>query len=614
MESRSHTSLPPKRLATRTFSMKWPLLIGIGLFFGVFLIYPLVILLGGAFFVDTVNGDLIERRFSLQYFYLIFENPFYRECFSNSLLIASWTTVFCLLVSLPLAYAFLRFKFPGKVILSTLLLVPLILPPFVGAIGLKQLFSRFGSLNLLLAHFGLIDIQDPPDWFGAGGFYGIILLESLHLYPIMFLSIQAALANLDPSMRDAAMNLGARGSRVFRTITLPLAMPGIFAGSSIVFVSAFTDLGVPLIFDFQTTVPTQIFTLVTQADNPIGYALVVLTLLLVSLLFFTGRKLGEGNYAMLARSATHDDSVTLKPLASWALIGGILLFIGFSILPHLSVLAQSFSARWFFTIMPSEWTGEFYREVFSLELTSISIRNSLIYAVSSAFLDLILGLTIAFLLARQKFKGRALLDVFAMLPLALPGLVLAFAYFIAFTRPIIDPAWVAAFFSFLGMDATPASITWINESFIRLFDPRENPIILIIIAYSIHRLPYIVRAAYAGFQQLSVSLEEASSNMGASPTRTLIKIVLPLISANLIAGTILTFAFAMLDVSTGMILAQESNYFPITKAIYMLMARITPTAPAIACALGVLAMILLATSFFFASKLLGQKMGQLFKT
>ncbi|NJK92251.1 MAG: ABC transporter permease subunit [Blastochloris sp.] len=108
-------------------------------------------------------------------------------------------------------------------------------------------------------------------------------------------------------------------------------------------------------------------------------------------------------------------------------------------------------------------------------------------------------------------------------------------------------------------------------------------------------------------------MEEASANLGYPPWKTLLKISLPLISANLIAGTILTFSFAMLDVSSGMILAQEGEYYPVTKAIYALMGRITPTAPSIACALGVLAMIFLALSLFGASKLLGQKMGQLFK-
>jgi iron(III) transport system permease protein len=564
--------------------MKKLLIPFLAVFFGLFLIYPLTWLLGGAFFVEDPQGG---TRFTLEYFRIIFENPFYRECFFNSLLIACWSTFFCLLIALPLAYLFLRCHFPGKTLFSTALLLPLILPPFVGAIGLKQFFARFGSLNLILADLGLVDLANPPDWFGQGGFAGIILLEVLHLYPIMFLSVQAALANLDPSLRDAAQNLGATSGRIFRTVTLPLALPGIFAGSSIVFVSAFTDLGVPLMFDFQTTIPTQIFNLVTQADNPLGYALVVLTLVLVSIFFLLGKKLGEGNYAMLARSATYDDSVRLAPAAGAAVAAGVGLLIFVSILPHLGVIIQSFTARWFFTVLPTEWTAAHYAEVFANDLTTVSIRNSLLYATSSALFDLVLGFGIAWLLARESFRGRDLLDVVAMLPLALPGLVLAFAYFTAFSRPPFD------------------GLAWI--------DPRQNPTLILVIAYAVNRLPYIVRAAYAGFQQTHVSLEEASANMGAGPLRTLARISLPLLGANLIAGTILTFSFAMLDVSSGMILAQESAFYPVTKAIYMLMGRITPTAPSIACALGVLAMLLLAASLALASKLLGQKMGQLFK-
>jgi len=236
-------------------------------------------------------------------------------------------------ISIPLAYAFLRYHFPGKSFLSMAMLLPLILPPFVGAIGLKQFFARFGSINLFLAELGLVDMQNPPDWFGNGGFLGIILLEVLHLYPIMYLS-------LDPSLRDAAQNLGAKGGHIFRTVTLPLALPGIFAGSTIVFVSAFTDLGVPLMFDFQTTIPTQIFNLVTQADNPMGYALVVITLVLVSILFLLGKKIGEGQYAMMGRSASYDDSVKLKPMAAWGLVLAVSGFILFSLLPHIGVLTS----------------------------------------------------------------------------------------------------------------------------------------------------------------------------------------------------------------------------------------------------------------------------------
>ncbi|MCS7062799.1 MAG: iron ABC transporter permease [Methylacidiphilales bacterium] len=567
---------------------KYGLLALLYLFFGFFLIYPLFTILQGAFWVQSVKEGEVVTRLSLEYFELIFSNPFYRDCFLNSIAIAGWTTAICLVLSLPLANLFLRWDFPLKFFWSSAILMPLILPPFVGAIGLKQIFARFGSLNLLLAELGIVDLQHPPDWLGEGGFAGIIILEVLHLYPIMFLSVQAAMANVDPSLRDAARNLGAGGLRIFRTVTVPLATPGIFSGCAIVFVFAFTDLGVPLMFDFQTTVPTQIFNLVTQSDNPIGYALVVLALVVVTIFFVLGKRLGEGNYAMMARSASYDDIKRFSPLMGWIVTGLVGLVIFISILPHLGVVINSFSQRWFMNVLPQEWTVANYAEIFSMHMTAMSVKNSLQYALFSSLLDLILGVIIAYLLVRQQFKGKIVLDVLSMLPLALPGLVTAFAYYVAFTRPPFD------------------GVEWL--------DPRQNPTLLLVIAYAVHRLPYIVRAAVAGLQQTSVTLEEASANLGAKPLTTLWRITLPLIYANLIAGTIMTFSFAMLDVSKGMILAQETPFYPITKAIYALLGRIIPAAPAIACAMGVLAMILLAICLGLASKILGQKMGQLFKS
>ncbi len=557
-------------------------------FFAAFLIYPLFTILQGAFWVQSVKDGEMVWRFSFEYFELIFSNAFYRDCFLNSIAIAGWTTLLCLLISLPLANLFLRWDFPLKLFWSSAILLPLILPPFVGAIGLKQIFARFGSFNLLLAELGWVDLKNPPDWLGEGGFVGIVILEVLHLYPIMFLSVQAAMANVDPSLRDAAKNLGARSFRIFHTVTIPLATPGIFSGCAIVFVFAFTDLGVPLMFDFQTTVPTQIFNLVTQSDNPVGYALVVVALVVVTLFFILGKRFGEGNYAMMGRSASYDDVKQFSPLMRWIVCAGVGIVIFISILPHIGVVVNSFAARWFMSILPQEWTTENYGEIFGMHLTSISIKNSLQYAILSSLLDLVLGVMIAYMLVRQNFKGKNLLDVLAMLPLALPGLVTAFAYYVAFTRPPFD------------------GVVWL--------DPRQNPTLLLVVAYAVHRLPYIVRAAVAGLQQTSVTLEEASANLGARPLRTLWKVTLPLIYANLIAGTIMTFSFAMLDVSKGMILAQETPFYPITKAIYALLGRIIPAAPAIACAMGVLAMLLLGVCLFIAAKILGQKMGQLFKS
>jgi iron(III) transport system permease protein len=547
------------------------------LFFGIFLFYPVSLLLKGAFVADG--------RFSMNYFQMLLSSPLQREALLNSFNIALLTTAFTTVLTLPLAWLMTRFHFRGKALLSGLLLVPMIMPPFVGAIGLRQLLAKFGSVNLCLMKLGVIPRDQPIDWLGQSGFWGIVMLQVLNLYPILFLNVSAAMANVDPALREAAQNLGAGPWRLFRTVTLPLILPGYFAGAIIVFIWAFTDLGTPIIFGFSRVVPMQIFDAVNEINtNPMGYTLVVFVLVLTVALFLISKQLlARKRYEMLARGHTAGGEAQANPRQTaliWVATLGIILV---ALLPHLMVIVQSFSERWFFSVAPTEWTTTNYDEIFRHGLTGSSIRNSLLYSSLSALLDLVLGVLIAWLLTRRRIPLAGLLDALAMLPLALPGIVLAFGY--------------VAGFDF--------KISWLN--------PRENPTLLLIISYSVRRLPYIVRSAYAGFQQTSVTLEEASANLGASPLRTLRKITLPLVMANLIAGTILTFSFAMLEVSDGLILAMKERYFPITKMIYQLMGRIDPNAPSVACALGVIGMIILTVSLLVAGRILGKKMGQLFR-
>lgn len=555
----------------------------LALFFGAFLVYPLLGLFGGAFFLADGRG---HRTFTLAFFQLLLENRLYRVSVINSLELATLATIFTTLISVPLAVLFVRFRFPGRDILRSLLLAPLILPPFVGALGLKHLFARFGAVNLLLAKMGIISLQHPIDWFGTSGFYGIVLLEVLHLFPILFLSASAALANIDPSLLESAANLGASAWRRFLTITLPLARPGLFAGACIVFISAFTDLGTPLIFNFYATVPTQIFNASVDANSEqIGYAFVVSTLAMVLVFFLLVRQFGESASMMPARTGQSAVEKTLPPLAGAGASAavGVLLFL--AVLPHLGVMISSVAARWFFTVLPAEYSAQYYAEVFTNGFTSRCIANSLLYSGLSAFVDLALGLVIAHLLAREQFPGKSLLDALAMLPLALPGLVLAFALLTSYN-------WQGWW-------------SWIN--------PRTNPTFLLVVSYSLRRLPYIVRAAYAGYQQTSIALEEASYNLGAGRWRTFTRITLPLLAPSLVAGTILTFCFAMLEVSDSLILAMESRFAPITRGIYEIMGRPSPDSAALACAMGVLAMVLLGGGLFLGSRLMGRSLGQFFR-
>ncbi|MDZ4742267.1 MAG: iron ABC transporter permease [Verrucomicrobiota bacterium] len=546
-------------------------------FLAVFLIYPLFYVFKEAFWM--------EGNFTIRYFTGLFSSPYQIGCIINTFKVSLAVTGLTILIALPLAHIFTRYDFPGKSIYSMFLLVPLILPPFVGAIGLKQVFSRFGSLNLLLDEAGLVPLTHSIDWLGGSGFWGVVIMQVLHLYPILYLNVAAVMANLDPSLREAAENLGSDAKTVFLKITMPLVMPGIFAGATIVFISAFTDLGTPLIFNYRQMIPVQIFDKISDAAvDPSGYALIVFVLILTSCLFVVSKKLfgGQGN-ATLAKGHVHFTESRVSGVKAFGLYAFITGIIVISIMPHLIVVVFSLSDKWFFTILPSEWTGQHYRDIFTMPLTVGSIKNSLLYSALSAFVDLILGVTIAWLVTRKQFAGRDWLDALAMLPLALPGLVLAFGYVMSFN----------------------VKIAWLN--------PRDNPLLLLVVAYSIRRLPFIVRSAVAGFQQTSVTLEEASQNLGAGVITTLRKITIPLVFANLIAGTILTFSFAMLEVGDSLILAMTGDSYPITKAIYTLMGRINVEAPAIASAMGVVGMLILGFCLFIATRILGKKMGEMFR-
>ena len=546
------------------------LLSGIGIFFIAFFIYPLIYVLVNAFYV--------EGRFTLAFIWLVITKPGQWQVVLNSINLAITVTILTSIVSLPIAFLMTRFNFPGKKFFSGLLLVPMVLPPFVGAVGMRQIFARFGSINLLLMKFGLIDT--PIDWLG-GGLLGVVLMEVLHLYPFMYLNIMAALSNIDPSMEEAAHNVGASGWTVFKKITFPLMLPGVFAGASIVFIWALTDLGTPLVFEYRQLIPVQIFNMLGDVhENPAGYVLVLLMIMLSASFFYVSkRSFGNTRYEMMGRG--HAVATPVNASFSVSLLTYVLLLVVIisALLPHISVILTSISDRWFMTILPETYTTKYYPMVFGHPITTTSIRNSLLLSGSSTVVDVIAGIGIAYLLARTRIPGKNLLDSVSMLPLAVPGIIIAFGYVAGFSGTILDP--------------------------------RVNPMVLLIFGYAIRRLPYMVRSAYAGFQQTSVTLEEAAQNVGANKITTLKRITLPLIFANLIAGCILCFAFAMLEVSDSLILAMEEKYYPITKAIYTLLAR--PDGAYIASALGVLGMLLLAISLFFTSRVLGKKLGSLFR-
>ncbi len=539
-----------------------------------FLVWPVLIIMQKAFIHD---GSL-----TLDYFYLLFSNSMQTEAIINSVLIGLATTLVATVVSLPLALINTRYDFPFKGLLSGLLLVPMVMPPFVGAIGFQRFFARRGSVNIALMEWGWIDT--PIDWLAPEHmFWVVVVLEVLHLYPIMYLNLTAALANIDPSLEEMSGTLGASRWRTYKDIVWPLARPGYFAGAIIVFIWALTDLGTPLLVGYHETMPVRIFNMVTDVnENPMGYALVVVVIAMTVAFFLLSKFLmGRKKYEMMAKGHVTESTKKATPLGCMAIYAVMIATVVLALIPHFAVLVTSLSDKWFMTVLPENYTLNHYAEVLSHELSTIGIKNSFMLASLSTLFDLVLGLLIAFVVVRKLIPFSGVLDSLVMIPMALPGIVLAFGYVVTYSGTFLDPM--------------------------------NNPVPLLIIAYGIRRLPYMVRSAVAGLQQTSVSLEEASMTFGASRFYTLRKITVPLVSANLIAGGLLCFAYAMLDVSDSLILAMKDRFYPLTKAIYALFLE-QGTGEFVASALGMVGMAILTLCILGASMILGKKMGELFRS
>ena len=401
-----------------------------------FLFYPLGFTLAKAFFVADGSGG---SRFTFSVFLLMLTDPANWELILNSINLALAVTLLTTLLAVPMAWVMNRYEFPLKGLMTGLLLVPLVLPPFVGAVGMKQMFARFGSINLLLLDSGLI--REPVDWLG-GGFWAVVILEVLHLYPILYMSVAAAMANIDPNMEEAARNLGASGLRLFRRITWPLMLPGYFAGAIIVFIWSLTDLGTPLILDYRNLIPVRIFNMLTDINqNPMGYCLVLFMILLTAGFFYLSKvTLGGRGYAMTTRG--HVASLT-RPAGG---IGSALILLGLglitllAVIPHISVVLTSISGRWFMTVLPTAYTDAYYFAVFQQELTWLSIKNSLFLSSLSTVVDILLGVSIAWMLLRTRIPGKNVVDTLTMMPLAIPGIIMAFGYLTAFANTPLDAA------------------------------------------------------------------------------------------------------------------------------------------------------------------------------
>jgi len=532
---------------------------GLVLLLGAGILYPLLRVLTGAVVIDG--------RPTLAPLLAFFARPLFREALANTLLSGLLAVAFGSIIAVPVALLSVRYQFPGRTILTTLGLLPLVIPPFVGAVAFQQILGRSGLVNLVLVErFGVIvPFMD--------GLRGVILVQTLHYFPFILLNTAAALSTLDRSLEEAAQNLGSSGWRLFRRILLPLSLPGYAAGALLTFIRVIDDLGTPLMLSYTTLLAPQAYVRVTTMGltNVDGYVIcVVMAALSLAALAVAKRMAGWGEFTAVGRSGAAP-ARRLGPggtLAAWSVA---IVLLGPALLPHVGIVLLSLAKVRGLTPLPSAYTLTGYEEV--LLRAPHFVWNTLRYAFLASLLDVGLGAVIAWLLLRGHVRGRGWLDVISTMPLAVPGVVLALGYLRAFD------GWAIP-----GLGA-PLTSSWL----------------ILGVVYAVRRLPYTVRSASAPLRQLPLALEEAAQNLGARRARTFVRVTLPLMGRGLLAGGLLAFVSSAVDFSSTLLLVPRVELGPLSYGIYLYMQSAEGRAPG--AALGVVAIALVAVGTWAATRL-----------
>ena len=543
---------PPAPARARIRGAGWGVWLAFGLiaaFLLAFLIVPIGLVIYTAF-VDESN------RLTLGHFANFFGQTVFVESFLNSLWVSLASVAAATLIAVPLAYLTVRFEFRGALLIQTLGVLPLIMPPFVGAVAMQLIFGRNGSVNLLL-----------NDWFGftvpiMDGLIGVTFVESIHYFPFIPLNLVASMRNIDGAMEESALNLGAGGWRLFRRVIFPLAMPGYLAGATLVFVKVFDDLGTPLVMGVTNMLAPQAYLRITSVgiDDPQGYVISVIMIAFSILALGLAARVMKGrDYSTLQKGG---NSLQRRRLSGWESVlayGWIILVLLITLAPHFGILLMSFAKVWSFSVLPDAYTLEHYATVFTDARGMMA--NTLLYCLLAAGLDVVIGTAIAYLILRTNLPGRRWLDYMASTALAIPGLVLAIGYLRLFkgvNLPFTD---------------TPVVSTWV----------------LIMLAYAVRRLPYALRSCMAALQQVHVSLEEAAQSLGATRMSTIRRVMVPLMMGGMLAGFVTSFITAAVELSATILLASAQSQAPMSYGIYLYMQSIAGRGPG--AALAVLAVV-----------------------
>jgi len=526
----------------------------------VLVVLPLASLLWGSLWTGSGVG--------FANFAEVLSHRLYFEALFNSLTLGAWTALLSIVIGVPLAWAVVRTDLPGRQFVKLTATLSYLSPPFLIAIAYVNLFSpRAGVINAFLQHATGTALFR----FNIFSMPGLVLVTVLHTFPFVYLLTSSALSSVDASYEESAQILGAGKLRTLWSVTFPLVAPAILSGALIGFVNAIALFGSQAIIGL----PARIFTLPTRIyalfDYPPEYGLAsALSLVFVAItvlaLYFQRSYLARRSYVTLGGKGARPQRLSLGALR-WPLFAFcVAIFVIAVFLPYASLLAVSFSKSWGLDFWRNLTFKNYHFILFEYDVTRRAILNSLFLATVAATFCVIVGTAIGWIDLRTRFIGRKFVDYVSLIPLGLPGIVMAAALIQFWLRLPLH------LYGTLGILVFPGIVLGIAVlvEFLNLrFIPVYGTLWIVIFALGVKFLPYGMRFSYSSLLSIDRQLEESARILGASWTRTAREITLPLMRSGLFAGWILIFVPAIQELSASILLF-SSNSMTLAVAVYNL--------------------------------------------
>lgn len=477
-------------------------------FLTLFILYPIAILLVDSFVEGGgITFDIFSRILAM---------PSFTKAISNTLKVGMFVGLLSSLIGLLFAYVEVYVKI-GRIsggLFKIVSILPVVSPPFVLSLSMIMLFGRAGIITRFL-----LGIYDNSVY----GFWGIVIVQTLTFFPVCYLMLRGLLKNIDPSLEEAARDMGASRSRVFRDVTLPLLLPGLGNAFLVTFIESIADFANPMIIGGSyDTLATTIYLQITGAYDKAGAAAMAAVLLCITFIMFAVQKyyLEAKTVSTLSGKATRarmlieDRSVTVPLTLLCSVVAA------FVVLMYICVPFGALLPTWGKTFFPL--TGRWFNLIFTRYHGFEAFRDSFILSLIAAPLTALISMVISYLVVKKKFRFKGFIEAVSMLAMAVPGTVLGVGYIRGFSGGIFHTGLMQ------GLYGSAA---------------------ILIIVFIVRSLPTGTRSGISALRQIDGSIEESAYDMGANSLQVFTTVTLPLIKDSFLSGLVTSFVRSITAIS-----------------------------------------------------------------